>query len=98
MKPATSQIAVFAVSCVVFLVAWAVWRTRDVEPEPGAWAEGSCEARCFERDAECEPFAAAYGGYPEATLAEVDRRAMCNGLCYLMRRQATDPENACLAR
>lgn len=98
MKPSASQVAVFAAASVVFLLAWAAWRNREPEPEPGGWAVGSCEARCFARDEECAEYAAAYGGFPDPTLAESDRRAMCNGLCYLMRRQATDLGHACLTR
>ncbi len=91
-----AQVAVFALTLVVLLVAWSVWRGRSQTP---SWApEGSCEQRCYERDSTCSAVAATQGGWPAATLPDPDRKSMCNGLCYVLRRADPASTDPCLAR
>ncbi len=90
------ELAIFAIAATIFLLAWGWWRAHR-EAEGRALGRGaSCEARCLARDPDCAELAATQGGYPSLELAEADRRAMCNGLCYVMRAQAKDKTNACI--
>ncbi len=89
-------LATFALAATVFLVGWAAWRAYV--PPAGGPAGTSCEARCFSLDPNCAPLAATQGGFPDAGLSEADRRAACNGLCYVLRLQAPERVDACLER
>ncbi|GDX78657.1 hypothetical protein LBMAG42_04680 [Deltaproteobacteria bacterium] len=90
------ELAIFALTATILLVGWGWWKAHRGEL---GWALGrgaTCEARCLARDPDCAALAATQGGYPGLELAESDRRAMCNGLCYVMRAQAKDKTNACI--
>ncbi|MSQ00480.1 MAG: hypothetical protein EXR71_01140 [Myxococcales bacterium] len=89
-------LAFFALAATVFLLAWVAFRGRvsDAVVPTGT----SCEARCFSRDPVCAPLAATQGGFPSADRPEAERRAACNGLCYVLRAQAPGRVDACLER
>lgn len=88
------KLATFALAATVFLIGWAA--TRGYVAGAKAPLGTSCEDRCFSRDSECAPLAATQGGFPDASLPEADRRAACNGLCYVLRLQAPGRDDACL--
>lgn len=90
------ELVIFAITASVLLLVWGWWREHREEL---GWSLGhgaSCEARCLARDPDCADLAATQGGYPSLELPEADRRAMCNGLCFVMRVQAKDKDNACI--
>ncbi len=90
------DVAIFAIAATLFLVLWGLWRSNREEWGLALGQGASCEARCLARDPDCAELAATQGGYPSLELPEADRRAMCNGLCYVMRAQAKSKDNACI--
>jgi hypothetical protein len=91
-----SDVAVFCLAAVVFLVGWAAWRHHRGSPLP--FQPQSCEDRCFASDPSCAEVVATQGGFPLATLADADRRARCNGICYVLRARNPGSDAACLAQ
>ena len=90
------ELAIFAITASILLLVWGWWREHREEMGWSLGGGANCEARCLARDPDCTEMAATQGGYPSSELAEADRRAMCNGLCYVMRAQSKDKKNPCI--
>lgn len=91
-----TEIVVFCLSAVFFLLAWTVWRHQQGEALP--FSGGSCERRCVERDPACAEWMSSQGGFPDAELEQRDREARCNGICFVLRMKNPGSTDACLAR
>ena len=91
LKPGGRDIAVFALTAAALLIAWSI-----VKHQGGPAGGQTCEDLCMVADHECGVQARSVGGFPALGGEESERRAMCNGVCYLMRKQAEDPDARCV--